>query len=209
MALVPIHRRVTHFWRAFFGGAFLFCAFAALVIIVYKASIPEKDAEQIRADARVQKLAALRAEDDAKLNSYRWINKDKGTVQIPIERAMELVLADLKGKAPHASGVKVENPYPAGLQDLAAPAPAPSAAAPAAKPGAKPGAKPVATPVATPAATPAAATPAPMPAATPRPRPLPTPVPPPVVIATPMPMAKPAPSRAPLWNWQSPPASKQ
>jgi len=138
MALIPIHRRVTHFWPAFFGGVFLFCAFAAVVIITYIWSMPSETVEKDRAAARIQKLAALRADNEAKLNGYRWINKQKGTVQIPIDLAMELVLVDLKKKTPHATGVKVENPYPAGLQDAAAAAPAVSGSSSAATPAASP-----------------------------------------------------------------------
>ncbi len=129
MALVPVHRRVTYFWRAFFGGVFLFCAFAALVIVVFAASLPKESVEKARAEARAQKLAALRAEDAVKLTGYKWANKQKGTVAIPIDRAMELVLADLKMKTPHPSSVKVENPYPVGLQDAAVAAPAVSGTA--------------------------------------------------------------------------------
>lgn len=36
-------------------------------------------------------LLALRAREDAELGSYAWIDRDKGLVRIPIERAMELV----------------------------------------------------------------------------------------------------------------------
>jgi hypothetical protein len=36
-------------------------------------------------------LAALRAREEAELNSYGWIDKQAGIVRIPIERAMELM----------------------------------------------------------------------------------------------------------------------
>jgi hypothetical protein len=39
-----------------------------------------------------QELKHLRAEEEAVLNSYGWINKEAGVVRIPIERAMELTL---------------------------------------------------------------------------------------------------------------------
>jgi hypothetical protein len=35
-------------------------------------------------------LAQLRREKSAMLSGYRWLDRDKGIVQIPIERAMEL-----------------------------------------------------------------------------------------------------------------------
>ncbi|HSU44915.1 MAG TPA: hypothetical protein VLN42_11920 [Casimicrobiaceae bacterium] len=38
-------------------------------------------------------LAALRAQKHAMLGEYRWIDRDKGIVRIPIERAMALLIA--------------------------------------------------------------------------------------------------------------------
>jgi len=38
-------------------------------------------------------LAALREQKRAMLNQYRWIDRDKGIVRIPIERAMSLLIA--------------------------------------------------------------------------------------------------------------------
>jgi hypothetical protein len=37
-------------------------------------------------------LAELRAAEDADLNSYGWIDRNTGTVRIPIDRAMQLLL---------------------------------------------------------------------------------------------------------------------
>lgn len=37
-------------------------------------------------------LAELRAAEDADLNSYGWIDRSAGTVRIPIDRAMQLLL---------------------------------------------------------------------------------------------------------------------
>jgi hypothetical protein len=42
--------------------------------------------------APVFDLMALRREKDAMLNEYRWIDRERGIVRIPIERAMELVV---------------------------------------------------------------------------------------------------------------------
>jgi len=38
-------------------------------------------------------LRALRTEKHALLDEYRWIDRDKGIVRIPIERAMALLIA--------------------------------------------------------------------------------------------------------------------
>lgn len=37
-------------------------------------------------------LAAFRAQEEAQLNSYGWVNQTSGIVRIPIDQAMELVL---------------------------------------------------------------------------------------------------------------------
>ena len=37
-------------------------------------------------------LAEFRAAEDADLNSYGWIDRNTGTVRIPIDRAMQLIL---------------------------------------------------------------------------------------------------------------------
>jgi hypothetical protein len=34
----------------------------------------------------------MRAEEDASLNSYGWVDKEQGVVHIPIERAMDTVV---------------------------------------------------------------------------------------------------------------------
>ena len=44
-------------------------------------------------------LAALRAQKHAMLNEYRFIDRDKGIVRIPIERAMSLLIARSPAKA--------------------------------------------------------------------------------------------------------------
>ncbi len=38
-------------------------------------------------------LLALRASEDSVLGSYAWVNRDSGTVRIPIERAMRVLAA--------------------------------------------------------------------------------------------------------------------
>lgn len=37
-------------------------------------------------------LAKLRAAEDADLNSYGWVDRDAGTVRIPIDRAMQVII---------------------------------------------------------------------------------------------------------------------
>ena len=55
---------------------------------------PARDAE------RVKNLAELQADDEKKLNSYAWVDQAKGSVQIPLNQAMTLVVASLNTKKP-------------------------------------------------------------------------------------------------------------
>ena len=45
---------------------------------------------RLQVDAN-KNLRQMRAGEDAVLNSYGWVDKDSGTVRIPIERAMEIL----------------------------------------------------------------------------------------------------------------------
>ena len=44
-----------------------------------------------RAGARREALKAVQEADEAGMVNYGWVNKDEGIVQIPVDRAMELV----------------------------------------------------------------------------------------------------------------------
>jgi hypothetical protein len=97
--------------------------------------------EQQRAQNREKKLKDLRDEDAKALTAYAWIDKNKGTVRLPIERAMQLTVADLANKKPTAAG-PIATPAPPSTQPgpNAAPAPSPKSAVavPAASPSTTP-----------------------------------------------------------------------
>lgn len=144
---------------AFIGGIFVFLLFALLVAVWFHFAGGAESYDDKRAAARFDKLHALQKENLQKLTVYGWVNKQKGIVRIPIDAAMKLAAIELKNKPVQASAVKVENPYPAGLQQApqaAAAAPTPSAATPAASPAPSP----------TPAVAPAPSASAPPPPAT-------------------------------------------
>ncbi len=81
-------------------------------------------AESGRRQLRLKNLNDLNTENQKTLTSYRWIDKGKGIVGIPIDRAMELEVADLAAIHPHAAG-PINPP---------APSPTPSAGSSAQKP---------------------------------------------------------------------------
>jgi hypothetical protein len=174
------------------GVVLLFVVFALFVWVVLGAIPRGDDYEQKRAKSRLEKLEQLQKTWTAALTSYAWIDKNKGTVRIPVERAMDLELTDLSSKKPAAA-------YPIATPTPAAAAASPGAPAPPARGAASPTPKPISvegpkseirgqpTGAANPAAAPPgtqpgpSATPAPSPpsgAAQPNPggKPLPTPV---------------------------------
>ncbi len=42
--------------------------------------------------------AEMDSETETHLRGYRWIDRDRGVVQVPIERAMELIAGESEGK---------------------------------------------------------------------------------------------------------------
>ena len=109
------------FGPVFLGAILVFCGFAVAAWILFRFLAPAPTYEETRAKARKDKVAAINAEAQTKLyGPPQWIDQAKGTVQLPIDTAMDLVINDYQHKAVQASQVKVENPYPAGLQSAAA-----------------------------------------------------------------------------------------
>lgn len=56
-----------------------------------------KEKEQAKRDSieRYQDAAQLRAGQEARLNIYQWVDREKGVIAIPIDRAMALVVREL------------------------------------------------------------------------------------------------------------------
>lgn len=114
-----------------FAGAFvLFALFAVLVQWMVSSGDREAfDEDAIRAKERYEILKKVQDENAGLTSGYAWADRGKGTVRIPLERAMELAVAELSAQGepkpagaidpnvPHASAVK-----PGGL---AAPQPTP------------------------------------------------------------------------------------
>lgn len=104
----------------------LFVGLAAF-LISQRENIPTVDEQT--AEVRLKNLAELNAENQKFLTQYRWVDKSKGVVGIPIDRAMDLVVAQLQANKPHAAGPI--NP-PAAAPAAASPAPSPTAQMPGA-----------------------------------------------------------------------------
>ena len=82
----------------------------SLYLVMARQTIPTVD--EVQSEQRLKILADLNAENEKILTPYRWIDKSKGVVGIPIDRAMDLVLIDLRSNKPHPAG-PVVTPAPA------------------------------------------------------------------------------------------------
>jgi hypothetical protein len=104
-------------------GALLVIAIAAALTALVR-SESSRYGEEVGTFSNLGTVARLKAEQRAKLEAApSWADKDKGLVALPIDRAMELVTADIK-----------RDPNLATPTPPAPPAPAPTAAEPAPQP---------------------------------------------------------------------------
>jgi hypothetical protein len=149
------------------GIVLLFALFGVIVLAVIGPMPRGSDYEETRAKKRMETLKTVREDSEKTLNTYAWIDKNKGVVRIPISRAMELTTAELAKQKPAQAGPiatpQAQSPAPpaqGSSQKPGAPqstawpsAPAPAASAsPAAKAAASPA--PSAAASASPATTP-------------------------------------------------------
>jgi hypothetical protein len=74
----------------------------AIFLVSQRENIPTVDEQT--AEVRLKNLAELNAENQRILTQYHWVDKNKGVVGIPINRAMDLVAAQLQANKPHAAG---------------------------------------------------------------------------------------------------------
>lgn len=121
------------------AGLVLVLLFGGLIALVarQRQGIPTHD--ELQREQRLKNLADLNAENQKVLTQYHWVDKNKGIVGIPIDRAMQLVLSDLQANRPHPAGpINPPTPAPtptAGPQNQgtqpAQPAPAPAKSSPA------------------------------------------------------------------------------
>jgi hypothetical protein len=127
-----------------FGIVLLFALFGVIVLAVIGPAPRGSDYEETRAKKRAELLKTSREEAEKALTTYGWIDKNKGLARIPIERAMELSVAELAQQKPAPAG-PIAAPEPQ-VQPAASPAPAgspqPGAAQPAASPSGQPPASP-------------------------------------------------------------------
>jgi hypothetical protein len=174
-------RQVAHArasWSVWFGIVLLFALFGVIVLAIIGPSPRGSDYEEARAKKRVENLKTLREEADKALTTYGWIDKNKGLARIPIDRAMQLTVAELAKQKPAPAGpIATPEAQPAANTPASAASPAtatspkpsgaqasPQAVAPAAPQGAavsSPQPSPAAQASASPAASQAPTSPSP------------------------------------------------
>jgi hypothetical protein len=150
MAATESLRQVAHArapLSVWFGIVLLFALFGVIVLAIIGPAQRASDYEEARAKKRVENLKTLREEADKALTTYGWVDKTKGLAHIPIERAMEVTVAELAKQKPAPAGpiAAPETQAPAGSAP-ASPAPAGSSQTGGASPAASPAAQAPASP---------------------------------------------------------------
>lgn len=122
-------------------GAVIVCSVGLLGIIIgvdqyFKFAVQDAITEtQLKPEGT--QLRALRAEEQGRLGRYQWVDRNAKVVRLPIDRAIELTLADWPNRP---AGLLPAPPAPGAVAPAPAPAPveAPKGApAPPAKPKSK------------------------------------------------------------------------
>jgi hypothetical protein len=105
-------------------------------VSVQKMPAPEKFPQPRVETKEKEERLRIEAEQARRLAGYRWVDRKDGIVQIPIERAMQLLASEgMHAYAPLSPAQALTSPA-AGAQRLITPAPAPpTAAAPGASTG--------------------------------------------------------------------------
>jgi hypothetical protein len=128
------------------GIVLLFALFGVIVLAVVGPSPRRSDYEETRAKKRMENLKTARDDAEKALNTYAWVDKNKGVAHIPINRAMELTIAELAQKKPAAAGPiatpaapaapasPTASPAPGGSPKTVGAQPSPRAGGPAASP---------------------------------------------------------------------------
>ncbi|PTX94916.1 hypothetical protein DB345_11445 [Spartobacteria bacterium LR76] len=84
------------------GGLGVFALFAVAVVVVRVGDPGPAREDAARAQERRTELAELRKKDSERLNTYAVIDRAGDSFQIPIDRAMELIVKKYAGTSPHA-----------------------------------------------------------------------------------------------------------
>ena len=136
-------------WPMFTGSFVLFALFAGFVFWMLRSGDAASfDEEAIRAKERYDILAKVQEENKDLTTGYGWADQTKGTVRIPTDRAMAMVVVKLSGQSEPRPAYPIDPNIPLGSAvkpggfaaaqptppPFNAPAPPPVAEAPVAEP---------------------------------------------------------------------------
>ncbi|MFG0326037.1 MAG: hypothetical protein ACF8SC_02045 [Phycisphaerales bacterium JB037] len=80
-------------WGAFFGMAIFLVVTIAALIVYFDHHMTNLRQERVETTVQAERFGLkYKEESRTGLDAYRWINRDAGTVQIPIEVAMDRVV---------------------------------------------------------------------------------------------------------------------
>src|SRR5205809_2649179 len=117
----------------------IFALFGVIVLAIIGPIPRNSDYEETRAKKRIENLKTVREDAEKALNTYAWVDKNKGVVRIPISRAMELTTTDLTKQKPVPAG-PIATPQAPSAAAATSPAPAGSPKPAAAQPTGAPSA---------------------------------------------------------------------
>lgn len=86
----------------------LIAAIGGLSVFLYFINAPEPVNAEIIND-RKAKLADVHSKQNELINNYAWVDQTKGVVRIPIERAMQLTVEELRNSKPLNSSNNSQN----------------------------------------------------------------------------------------------------
>jgi hypothetical protein len=100
------------YWVTFLAAIGCFAIFLLVLYLAYipqrrlaaevdLTKIPAEEQWKYTAKGRQDHLDELRAREKAAATSYAWIDKDKGIVQLPLDRAVQLTLQELNAERRH------------------------------------------------------------------------------------------------------------
>ena len=102
-------------WPMFVGAFVLFALFAlGAQWMLGSGDEASFDEEAIRAKERYDILAKIEEENKALTTGYAWADQAKGTVRIPLDRAMELTVAKLAAQGEPRPAYPVDPNVPLG-----------------------------------------------------------------------------------------------
>ena len=78
----------------FVSAVLTFALIVAVQVLFYQVSAAETDRKVIA--VRADEADDMLAQQDARLARYGWVDRAKGRVTVPVERAMELVVRELQ-----------------------------------------------------------------------------------------------------------------